>query len=251
MAAAATTVYVGDGLIPCWAPDEAIQDAVQLIPGTYVAGTVIGQQSTFTATNDVQTLTVTGTPTGGTFTVQFNGVVSGPIQFNSTVVQTQAVLDAMAIYPGAGNIVVSGGTLPGATQVFTAALALAGRTQPNWTVYTNSLTGGASPAGAFAHTTPGTSVGGGWGAYNSGSADGTQTAKALLKFATTVDPFGNHICGGGEWGSKTKSANAYFKGYFKTAELTGIDTAGVGNLGRLARGATASLTNQATVLAMF
>lgn len=251
MAAAATNTYVGDGIIPCWAPQEAITDAVTMMPGVYPSGTVIGQQTTLTTLNDVQTLTVSGTPTGGSFTVQFNGVVSGAIAFNSTVVQTQAVLDAMVNYPGAGNILVSGGTLPGATQVFTSVNSMAGRNQPVWIMYSNSLTGGAAPTATFVHTTPGVSVGGGWGAYLSGNADGTQTAKAILKFATTVDPFGNHISGGGDWSSKQRSAPAYFKGYFKTKDMVGIDAAGCANLGRVVRGNTAALANEATVLAMF
>lgn len=251
MAAAATTIYTGDGLEPCWAPEEAILDAVQLVPGTYSAGQVIGQYTAITAANDVQTLTVTGTPTGGSLIIGFNGDVSAPVLFNSTLVQFQAILDAMPQI-GAGGSVATGGPLPGTPFAVTfSGTALAGRLMPNFTIISNGLTGGASPAGAWVHTTPGTTLGGAWASYNDALSDGTNIAKAVLKFAGVVNTFGSHAFGGGEWGSKTKSAPAFFKGYFKTAELVGVDANGCADLGRIVRGNTSNLTNQATVLAMF
>lgn len=252
MAAAATTTYTGDGIVPCWAPQEALTDAVQLIPGTYLAGTVIGQQTTLTATNDVQTLTVTGTPTGGSFIIGFNGDVSTAIAFNAAVADVQAVLDAMPQIGVGGTVVSGSGALPGNAMTVTfSGSTLAGRTMPAFTVISNSLTGGSSPAAAWAHTTPGTTLGGAWAAYNDSLSDGTNIARAILKFGGTVDTFGNHKFGGGEWSSKQRTASAYIKGYFKTKQMVGIDANGCADLGRVVRGNTSNLTSDVTVLAMF
>lgn len=256
MPASATIHYAGDGLIPCWAPQEAITDAVRLIPGTYVAGTILGEITTLTGNNDVQTLTVTGTPTGGTIQVAFNGDIA-TLNYNSTVAQTQAAIQAMPSIAAAGGsavVTVSGsGALPGNTAVVTFSGALGNRQMPVFTVNVNALTGGSSPAASWAHTTVGTAVGATFAAYNSGNSDGTQVAKCILKFATVVDILGHHNATGQEWGvaSQQLSGPAFVKGYFKTSELTGIDSTSVGNLGRMVRGSTSALTDATAVLAMF
>jgi len=70
-----------------------------------------------------------------------------------------------------------------------------------------------------------------------------------LQNATIVNTFGVHASGGGEWaGGNQRCTDAYFKGYFKTKELTGIDANGCADLGRIVRGTTASLTSESTVL---
>lgn len=250
MAAQATLQFTGDGIIPCWAPEEAKTDAAQLIPGTYAAGTVLGQQATLTAANDVQTLTVTGTPTGGTFVLTFNGDVTAAIAYNAAAADVQAALEALPSI-GTGNVVGSSGPLPGTAVVLTFGSALGNRQMPNISIYSASFTGGTAPAASVAHTTPGRTLGASFAAYNDSNSDGTQTAKCVLKFATVVDTFGYHKSGGGEWrNTTTKSAPVYVKGHFKTAELVGIDANGCADLGRIVRGSTAQLTSQVTVLSM-
>jgi hypothetical protein len=64
--------------------------------------------------NEVQTLTIGGTPTGGTFKIVFDGHTSGPITWSATdltlLANIQAALDAMPNV-GTNGIVASAGTL--------------------------------------------------------------------------------------------------------------------------------------------
>lgn len=110
-----------------------------------------------TGTNDVQTISITGTPTGGSFSVTFGGVTSAAIAYNSTAAQVQAILQAMPSI-GTGNMICTGGPFPGTAVVCTAAGNLAGKKLAVFTT-TDSFTGGTSPASSVAHTTSGQSTG--------------------------------------------------------------------------------------------
>lgn len=104
-------------------------------------------------TDEVQTITTTGTPAGGTFRLSYGGMSSGAIAFNATAAAIDTALEAIPAI-GTNNLTCAGGPLPtGVTVTFTAAL---GR-QPValLVVSDNSLTGGSSPAPAVARTTPG------------------------------------------------------------------------------------------------
>ncbi|MET7713670.1 hypothetical protein [Streptomyces sp. NPDC005407] len=58
-------------------------------------------------TNEVQTLTVTGAPDGGTFTITWSGQTTGAIAYNATAAQVQTALEALSnIAPG--DVVVTG-----------------------------------------------------------------------------------------------------------------------------------------------
>lgn len=94
------------------------------------------------ATTVTKTVTTTGTPTGGTFTLKFsaNGTPSGTIAYNasaSTVDTTLTAIDDNVT--AAGDITTGGGALP--TAVTVTYPARLGDLQ----VGTNSLTGGTSP----------------------------------------------------------------------------------------------------------
>jgi hypothetical protein len=71
-----------------------------------------------TLTNAVQTLTITGSPTGGTFTLTFQGATTAPIPWNATVAQTQAALAALATL-GTANVLVAGTAMPAGSQTIT------------------------------------------------------------------------------------------------------------------------------------
>lgn len=240
--------YTGQGLQPCIYPELARTDAVKLATGTYAAGTVIGQMSTLTAANDVQTITVTGTPTGGTFRLLFNGVETANITFSETAATLAAnITAALEALPqiGSGNVTTSASvTVPAVT--FQGALAA--QWQPLMTVSVNGLTGGTSPAATIAHTTPGRSAGSMWRAYDDGQSDGTNIAKAVLQYPYTVTPDGRHYNGTDASGKYDLNASAYIRGFFRTADLTGLDAAGVADLGRIVEGAIGSLTSTATIL---
>jgi hypothetical protein len=74
-----------------------------------------------------------------------------------------------------------------------------------------------------------TATPGSFKAYASGNADGSQTPKAILTYDVTVDGSGNHTLGGGDQGVTSLTAPAYFSGYFKTSELTGLDATALTN----------------------
>ncbi len=55
--------------------------------------------------NEVQTLTFATTPSGGSFTLQFEGVTTGPIDYNATAATMEAALELL---PGIDDVVVTG-----------------------------------------------------------------------------------------------------------------------------------------------
>jgi hypothetical protein len=103
--------------------------------------------------NEVQTVTITGTPTGGTFTLAYWGQTTTAIAYNANAATVQAALEALPGI-GVGNVAVTGGPGPGTPYVVTFQNALAGRDIAALTAV-GSFTGGASPAVAVTTTTPG------------------------------------------------------------------------------------------------
>jgi hypothetical protein len=110
-------------------------------------------------TDEVQTLTIGGTPTSGTFKLEFDGQVSSAIMWSATnntlLANIQAALDAMANV-GTNGIVASAGTLSSGigTILLTFGANLTKLAVNLMTVYLNSLAG-SSPTLAIAETTPG------------------------------------------------------------------------------------------------
>jgi hypothetical protein len=104
---------------------------------------------------DVQTITITGTPTGGTFVLGFNGKITAPIAYNASAATVQTALQALTTI-GSGNVTCTGGSLPGTAVVCTFAGTLAVGLQPLLVAGEGGLTGGSSPATTATHTTPGT-----------------------------------------------------------------------------------------------
>jgi hypothetical protein len=92
-------------------------------------------------TSAVQLVTVTGTPTGGTFTLSFAGQITAPIAFNASAAAVQAALEALSII-SAGNVSVSG------AGPFTVSFVNALATTPVPTIVGNgtNLTGGTAPS---------------------------------------------------------------------------------------------------------
>lgn len=107
-----------------------------------------------TGTADVQTVSITGTPTGGTFPLVFGGEVAAGIPYDATASQVQTALQALGSI-GAGGVACAGGPLPGTAVTCTFAGTLAIGQQSVMLTGSGALTGGTSPAVAVAHTTPG------------------------------------------------------------------------------------------------
>jgi hypothetical protein len=102
--------------------------------------------------NDRQTITTTGVPTGGTFTLTFNGRITAAIPYNATASQVASALAALTTIGSANNIDCTGGPLPtGIVVRFKEALGCA----PQTLTATGALTGGTTPAVAIAHTVTG------------------------------------------------------------------------------------------------
>ncbi|MFD7922536.1 hypothetical protein ACFV3R_25330 [Streptomyces sp. NPDC059740] len=105
-------------------------------------------------TSEVQTVTVTGTPTGGTYTLTFSGQTTAGIAYNATAAQVKTALEALSnINPG--DVVVSGGPHPGTPVVIAFAGQYLGEDVGQMTASATNLTGGTTPAVTVATTTAG------------------------------------------------------------------------------------------------
>jgi P22 coat protein - gene protein 5 len=98
-------------------------------------------------TAEVQTVTITGTPTGGTFTLTFNGQTTAGIAFNAAASAVQTALNNLSNLDG---VVVTGS----AGGPYTVTFGSAGNVNP-LTASGSGLTGGTSPAVAVTTATGG------------------------------------------------------------------------------------------------
>ena len=98
-------------------------------------------------TDEVQQLTITGSPTGGTFTLTYSSQTTAAIAYNATAADVEAALIALSNI-GADDVRVYGSSLPAGTLTihFTGALGGANVAQ---ITSTDSLTGGSTPATAI------------------------------------------------------------------------------------------------------
>lgn len=228
-----TRSFTFNELKPAFAPEMAVKTPMRLPVGPAItAGTVLGFTGV-AARNDVKTITITGTPTGGTWYFSFLGYNSAAIAYNAAAAAVQTAVDA---FFGAGNCVVTGGPGPGTAWVLTFGGVMGNVLVKSFTV-TGSFTGGSSPAIAIANTTPGSSGAGQMDTY----ADGTNVAAGLLAIDYTSDVNGGIMTERGPSGSPY-SPPVFIAGYFKVADLTGLDAAGVADLGRMAVGTAFNTT---------
>lgn len=209
-------------LDPCF-QDEGHSVSVTLIPNTtFKQGTVLGQV-TNAAVNDVQTVSITGGPTGGTFTLTYNGQTTSAIPFSATAAQVQSALSALPNI-GSGQVLCSGGALPGTAVVVTFAGMMSGLPINPITINGAALTGG-TPVPSVAHTTTGV-AGGRFKPYAAGNSDGSQNPRVILAYEVVTDDRGGVMLGtgitAGEQGSYTTTM-AYYRGVFKNSDCTGVD----------------------------
>lgn len=106
-----------------------------------------------TGTADVQTVSISGTPTGGTVQLEYGGKIAS-IAFNASAATVQAALQALSSI-GSGNITCTGGPLPGTPVVCTFAGSLATGSRALLNAGSGALTGGTSPTVTVTHTTSG------------------------------------------------------------------------------------------------
>lgn len=138
---------------------------------------------TTAAINDVQTATITGSPTGGTFTLTFGGQTTSALAFNAAASAVQTAFQALSSV-GAGNATVTGSN--GGPYTITFVGTLAGGARASITA-TPSLTGGTTPGVTIAHPTTGAAT-----VYSvavSGSTGGPYTVTFSGKLASeNLDP---------------------------------------------------------------
>lgn len=213
------------GLQPYVNPGQARRLSVALAASlTLSKGTVLGEQL---GTNAIHKVAITGSPTGGTFTLTFGAQTTAGIAFGASVLQVQAALEALSSI-GNGNVKVTGGWNDvGATFFVEYVGTLGAASQTTITCSIASLTGG-TPAQATSSTQAGAAGSPGtFKAYNDQNTDGSQVPVAILQYDCATDGSGNITIGaqtgGGPFGETYKTAPAYFSGTFLTADLTGYD----------------------------
>ena len=108
--------------------------------------------SSLVTQNEVQVATVNGSPTGGTFTLTFNGATTSPIAFDAAAADVQTALRALPTINGA-NCSVAGSAGGPFTVTFNGTLA-----SQSWPIMLASgaaLTGGSSPSVTVARSQAG------------------------------------------------------------------------------------------------
>lgn len=102
-------------------------------------------------TDEVQSIDITGTPTGGTFRLAFGVYVTSALAYNADAATVQAALLALNCF-ATGDLAVAGSN-PNFGVTFGANYGKSN--QPLFTLNDNSLTGGSSPDVSFSTDTAG------------------------------------------------------------------------------------------------
>lgn len=138
-------------------------------------------------TNEVQTVTITGGPTGGTFTLTWNGQTTAAIAYNATAAAVQSALEALSnIAPG--DVTVTGSA--GGPYTVTFGGAQLGEDVAQMTASGAGLTGGTSPAVSISTTTAG-------GAAS--ASDGTEVLAGFLLVEVPFTPGSTKAAGALLW----------------------------------------------------
>ena len=224
-----TRSFTFNELKVAFAPENCVKSVARLPIGPPVlAGTVLGPTGVV-ARSDVKTLTITGTPTGGTWSFSFLGYTSGNIPYNATAAQAQPFFDT---FFGVGNTVVTGGPLPGTALVVTFQGVMSNVLIKSFTANSGGLTGGSTPTAAWTNTTPGSSGAGQVDVYDNSVIT---YANCVLAIDYTSDVDGGYLTERGPTG-QPYSPPVFYAGYFKVGDLIGLQAAAVANLGKMVIG---------------
>lgn len=105
-------------------------------------------------TDEVQTVTVTGTPTGGTYTLTFDSQTTSGIAFDATASAVQTALEGLSNIDS-GDVVCAGGPHPDTAVTVTFGGQYDGVDVEQMTGDATGLTGGTTPDVTVTTTTPG------------------------------------------------------------------------------------------------
>ncbi len=232
--------FVNDQLQPPIGAEDVKYLGVTLVANSQFSGpTLLGQVSSANA-SCIQTITRSGTPTAGAWTITFGNSVrhrTTSLAFLATAAAVQAALEALPNI-GKGNVTVG---LAGQVYTVTFTGELANKPQPLLLVeettdvtYTVAQTQAGVQNGAF-------------GPYDDGASDGRQTARGILVNlgGLAVAPNGRVTTGavasGGEFGGTVPAvAVAVVGGVWDTSKIAGVDANAIADLGRLVSGTAAN-----------
>ena len=129
--------------------------------------------------NEQQSVTVTGAPTGGTFTLTIDGQTTAGIAYNAAASAVQTALEGLSnINPGDVTVTGSAGGPYTVTFVWGESAGRVGRDVPQMTASGASLTGGTTPSVTVATATAG----------GPDVADGTSALAGFLAFSVNIVP---------------------------------------------------------------
>lgn len=104
--------------------------------------------------SEVQTVTITGGPTGGTYTLTFSGQTTAGIAYNATATAVRTALEALSNIE-VGDVTTAGGPHPGTAITVTFTGQYAGTDVAQMTASSAGLTGGSTPTVTVTTTTGG------------------------------------------------------------------------------------------------
>jgi hypothetical protein len=161
--------------------------------GQIESGVLLASIASLGGVNEQQAVTITGTPTGGTFTLTYAGATTANIAYNAAASAVQTALEALPNI-GPGNVAVSGGPGPGTPYVLTFQNQLARQNVAQLTA-AHAFTGGATPAIAVTTTTAGSSTDSGLYVVHRGTilkkaSSGSGTNNVLTLWAGSGTIFG-------------------------------------------------------------
>jgi hypothetical protein len=133
-----SALSISDQMIAQWFSQRGVS------PAWHMDGAIGG-------VNEAQTVTITGTPTGGTYTLTFNGQTTAAIPYNATAAQVTTALEALSNV-NFGEVAVTGGPHPGTAIIVGFGGQYEHTDVPQMTA-TGSFTGGTTPAIAVTTTT--------------------------------------------------------------------------------------------------
>lgn len=104
--------------------------------------------------NEVQTITITGSPEGGNFNISFDGQTTAAIAHNAADSAVDSALEALSNIP-AGGVTCAGGPLPDTPVTVEFTGGLASTNVALMTADDTNLTGGTTPTATIATTQTG------------------------------------------------------------------------------------------------
>jgi hypothetical protein len=229
--------YNASILQPAFDPAYALRIAARLKPSTtYSKGQAVGELTT--PANHVVSITGSTNISGGTYTLTFRGYTTADIAASAAASTVQAAF--RALLPVGSNCNVTGGALN-----TTNALAFTFVTDLGYQPIESPAITASSLTGSTVTTTAVSTVGGGAGTmapYDDTNSDGSNIAKGVMEMACKTDALGRITFGdvntGDERGHTELTAPVFIRGYFRIADLVGLDANGIADLGRVVLGST-------------